>query len=175
MNNIAVKYGLIIGGVSIGILLAKYLIDPKLVFTTLNLWSLFATLITLALLYIAATKVRAQKGGLITFGEAFKSTFITYLVSAFMGMFAFTILMFLIDPSLQDIAAEAQIEASEKTMRFMGASENEILEASEQLEEMEVNPILNFFIGFINAALFFGLPISAVIGAIVKRTPKQTA
>ena len=177
MKNTAVKYGLIIGCVSVGILMMKYFIDPKQIFSFLSIWSLLGVVFTLVLLFLAAKTARDQNGGVISFGEAFKTSFIAYLISAVLSALTLQILMYVIDTGLQEIAMDAQLGITESTMRWMGASEADILEAIEEAEEnmetIDINPIGQFFIGILNAVLFFGLPISAIIGLIVKRKPKQ--
>ncbi len=170
MKNNGVKFGLISGLFTILIYLASYFfLDIRSLISITSWENVVGLIIGMVLMYMAAKKTRDQKGGYIPFGEALVPAFITSAISTFIGIFFFYILVNFIDPSLQDVMAEATLDSSRKMFEMAGMSEDKILEELEKVEDQESNSLASIAIGFFTSILIMGLPLSAIIAAIVMK------
>ena len=172
---IGLKYGLIYGAVTIVTLLAYYLINPAGLFDLGWIRTIFGFAIMGVIMFLAARAARTEKGGFINFGEAFIPSIITYLLGGFIGIIFMHILMNFIDPSLQELANEMALETQRKVLEMMGQSEDQIMEAMERAEkqqgEIDGFGIFPMILSFLGNSLIIGLPIAAIVAAIVKKNP----
>lgn len=160
--------------------LIRYLVNAQSMFTALDIGSILSTIISVVLMVVATQQTRKAKGGFMSFGEAFKVSFLTYAIGSFIGVVFLYVFINFIDTNLQEIYIEASISISESMMRWFGTPEDVIMDAITQAEEniemANITGIANFLIGTLQAVMIFGLPISAIIAAILKKkTPEVTA
>ncbi len=124
MNNQAIKSGLIIGAIGSILSLLIYIVDASL----FAVWWLMIIigLINLSLITFFAIKNRNEKGGFLSFKEAYvysiTAVVVLVLISSITNYFLFNI----IDPKLPQIIAEASVENTEIMMLKFGASEADI-------------------------------------------------
>lgn len=172
MKNNGVKYGLFYGIGSSLLALLAYFIDPILLFTFLDWQSILSLLLMVGLMYWSAKTTKEEKGGYLSFGEAFVPTFLTYVIGNVIYSIFIYVLMS-VDPALSDVAATATADMLETMYSTIGFSEDQILEMSEQVEDQmeggNTYSIGNTIVGIITSIFFFGLPLSAIIAAIVKK------
>jgi hypothetical protein len=172
MKNNGVKYGLFYGlGLSLLAVLA-YFIDPKLLFVYTDWQTILSLILMFGLMYWSAKVTREESGGYIGFGEAFVPPFLTYLI----GGTIFNLLFYALitaDPELLDIAGSATNDMMASIYKAAGMSEDQILEVAEQTENLMdgSNPfsIGSMLLGALVYSFFIGLPLSAIIAAIVKK------
>lgn len=173
MKNNSVKFGLLLGAAMLAYWLLRYFIDAQNMFTALDIWAILSILLTIVFMVIATQQTRTAKGGFILFGEAFKVSFLTYAIATFIATFCLYVLINFIDTSLKNIYIQASISMSESMMRFLGTPEDVIMDmltqAEENVAQVSFTGFSNFLLGSFQALLFFGLPVSAIIGAILKK------
>ena len=173
MKNDTVKFGLLYGIISILILLALYFIDPKSLMD-ISLWrTILGFAIMGGLMYLAAKKARDKKGGFIPFGEALVPGIMTYIIGSLMGVVFMYFLINHIDVSLLPILEEGAREMQEGMFDMMGFTEEQKLQAMEEAERQQAgqNPfgLGTLLIGWVTNVFIMGLPIAAIIAAIVKK------
>jgi len=168
-----VKSGLMYGGVSILITLGAYLSDPKSMMDLSNWSSILGYVVGITFMYLAAKKARDKKGGFIPFGEALVPSLVTYAIGMFIGVLFTYLLINYLDPSIKPIIQEGAKEMLESTYSTMGLSEEQILIAMEEVERQQEGQdqfgILPSLLGWLMSILIPGLPIAAIIAAIVKK------
>ena len=171
MKNNGIKYGLIYGGLSILLSMIVYFTSPENM-VSFTSWNFIAGLILMvAMLYLAAKKTRDDKGGYIPFGEALVPALVTFIVGNLIGIIYMYVLTNFIDPGVQAIIQESTIEMQKGMFEMAGMSEDQILEAIERAEA-DMEGQFNFgslVLGMLINILIMGLPISAIIAAIVKK------
>ena len=168
--NAGVKNGLIYGVLSIIITLVLYMVNPKL----MKDWKISLLIgfgVSLFFMINAAREEKSLNDGILTYGEALKTTFTVLAVGSFLGTIFSYILFNFIDPSLLDLMQETAIKTTESMMKSFGAPQEEIDKA---IETMEDNPV-NFSPGraaiqYISA-LFFALIYALIVSAFVKKNP----
>lgn len=169
LNTTWLKFGLGIGVISIIVALCSYYVVP------LGGWTQTGISLLLYIIFMvwAAKEQREKNSGFITFGEAFKTVFLTGLVGSVISIFFTLIWMNLVDTSLAEKLAEMALDSSRTMMEKLGADEDVIADAIEKVEEdMEdrFTP-LNFMLQGLQGILM-GLIPSAIIAAIMKREEK---
>lgn len=148
-----VKYGVYYGIISILVQLVSYYVTP--ISTGLQMGLSFVIMI--ALFYLAGKAERETNGGVLSYGQALKTTFLTGLTGTVVSILFSIILIQLIDPGLVEKLTEIQIEATRSMMEKLGTSEDKIAEIMEKMEEDAPNaftpgkmlltiPILSIFV-----------------------------
>lgn len=173
MKNNGVKFGLIYGVLSILTLIVTYFVSPKSMMD-ISWWRmLLGFAIAGGIMYYAAKKTRDEKGGFIPFGEALVPSLVTYAIGSLMSVLFMYLLINNIDPGLQPIIEEAAKEMQENMLDMMGFTEEQKLQAIEEAERQQAgqNPfsLFTLMVGWFSNIFFMGLPISAIIAAIVKK------
>jgi len=173
MKNDTIKFGLFYGLASILILGLVTLIEPKAMMKFAH-WSTFLGFaVAIGLMYFAAKKARDKKGGFIPFGEALVPTLGTFAIGSLIGILFMYVLINHINPELIPILEEGTKEMQEGMFDMMGLSEEQKLIAMEEAERQQAgqNPfgVGALLIGWITNVFFMGLPIGAIIAAIVKK------
>lgn len=159
-----VKYGIIGGIASIIWNLIMYLtgIDRTDAAKPLG-WVIVVLLIVFAVL--AIKEQRNMNKGYITYGGAFKSSFLTILIAAVIGCAYFYIHMTLIDPGMQDFMKQkAQDEMAKKSMT------DEQIDQAMKFTNMFLSPAVLSSFAFV-FDLILGAIASLIIGAIMKKEP----
>jgi len=159
------NYGLLLGVATIFINLVAYALGIHLD----QDWRI-GTLGFLAMIVIIVLGIRNFKSvnnNLITWGQSVKIGVGIAIVSALLGIIYNLIFMNFIEPEFMNQMMEKQVVAWEE----LNMTEEQI-EASKSMMETFSSPGITSAIGII-AAAFFGFVISAIAGAIMKRTEED--
>lgn len=174
MKNIAVKHGLMYGGISILLMSIFYFLQPKGLFAPTSIYNIIGYILPFAFAYLAAKAARTANGGFITFGEAFVPSFLTIVIGGALFQAAFQLLMNYFDPSLMDLSIEAMKDVSKGTVEMLGNSNGEVeMELEEMYEKME-DDMKNISVGMIIGSIIMNLAIGGlIVGAIVAAIAKK--
>ncbi len=172
MENKSVYYGLLYGGASIAIYLVLWLVNPRLIMD-MGIGTALSFGLPIVFMYLSIKATRDQQEGLISFGEAIKSSFITYVIGSLMGIIFTYILYNMIDPSLLELQKEVAVETAEKMMSMLGQDNEEMLEEmrEEMAEQSDQLGMGQLMMGWFISLLFPGLMLSLIMSAILKKNP----
>ncbi len=164
MKQYDAKYGLMAGVVAIVLSMILYLIEP-------HMYLKFGSYITfLPMVYFmvqAALSERKINNGIISFKDAFKNSWVTYLIYGVITTIFAYILFNFIDPGLNDLIKETAIEAFEKMRSFLGDEATD--KAIESLENSSTQNVANLSINFLFSLIVPGAMFAAIIALIVKK------
>ncbi len=167
MANHGVRWGLYGALASILVTMILYFVDPKVMLGS-GQW--IGMIVMLVVMVKAGLDTRADQGGYMTWGEALKPTWLTYVVASLMGIIFFFVLVSFIDPGLLDIQREISIEAAEKMASMFGADEDAIDEIREQMSNDD-NPfsIGKLAFGYAFGLIFPGFVMAAIISLFIRK------
>lgn len=167
MGNLPVKYGFIASGLSIGISILLYLIDPE-IYLKFNIIPQY--IIEIYFMTFVVSIVKEDNGGFIKFSEAFRSAWLTYILAAtLIALFTYLMMNF-IDPNLIERLKVLQVEAVESVSKWGKLSEEELNEQVEIINSTnpyDIKSIAALPVSF----LFPGAIIAAIIAIIKRREP----
>ena len=123
-NEEVIKGGMLLGGVSVLLTMTIYLINVELMvewwFGILNL------LISMGLVIYLGFNFRSICGGFLSFGKAFKFSFLVMFISYLVGV-VFQILLYnIIDPSLPEVMKQLTVEMTVEMMESFGTPDEAI-------------------------------------------------
>lgn len=121
----------------------------------------------IALIILGIKKFKADNGGFLTFGQALKVGVGIAVVSAVISTIYTLIFTNVIDPTIQDQALALQKQA----WIDAGLNDDQI-EASEAMAQKMQSPMITVPLAIVVSA-FFGFIISAIGGAIMKKTEEN--
>ena len=121
----------------------------------------------IALIILGIKKFKADNGGFLTFGQALKVGVGIAIISAVISTIYTLIFTNIIDPSIQEQAIALQKQAWIDS----GLNEDQ-LEASEAMAQKMQSPMITVPLAIVVSA-FFGFIISAIGGAIMKKTEEN--
>ena len=167
MKNQAIKFGLYYALINILYSLIVYFINPDLLLNV-KVGLIMSYLIPIIFMFLAAKAERNQNNGSLSFGEGFKTAFLTWMVGTFLSIMFGYVLYNFIDPSLLDAAKEQAIEMSQGVAEKFGAPEEALSQMEEDMADTNPMSISTVMIGwFFN--LIAGAIIAVIIGAVTKR------
>lgn len=154
----SIKWGAILGLISIIIALVIYIIDITLLAKSgVGLVSLG---ISIAILIYAGRDYRSKLGGYMSFKESFLHAFVVLVVSGFLSVLFNILLYNVIDPSIVPILVEAQMTNTMQAMEAFGGGSTEMMDG--MAEEFK-----NSFTVIGQAKAFLWLLIFYAIGALI--------
>ena len=164
------KGGLILAGVSILLTMLTYVIDVSLM---VEWWfGIVSLLISMGLLIYLGINYRNDIGGILSYGDAFKFSFLVFFVSYVVGIIFQIALYTVIDPELPEIMKQLTVEKTVEMMEGFGLSD-EALDAAiigvEDGIDEATTPM-----GMIKSAplgIFFLIFFSAISAIFIKRNP----
>jgi hypothetical protein len=169
----ALRFGAIMGGISIVITLLIYAIDYTLMagFS----FGILMLVYSLGMVIYGGINYRKEIGGYLSYGKAFQHGYVTMLVAGILGT-VFSILLYtVIDPDLPQNLTDAIVANTESMMQRFGAPEEAI---ETQLDELRRDTPARFSALGVLKQFGWGLLIYAVISAItslfVRRNPPET-
>ncbi len=164
MTQYDAKHGLLAGGSAIIISLIIYLIDPHMY---LKFGALISPIPMIYFMVQAAITEKKLNKGIISFKDAFKNCWVTYLIySLITTIFAYILFNF-IDPGLNEMVKETAIEAFEKMRSFLGDEATD--KAIESMEEGATQTIGTLALNFLFSLILPGALFAAIIALIVKK------
>lgn len=166
----ALKWGLIVGGISIALSIVSYAIDYSLLANWKFGIFVFCMLIGLAI--YAGIGYRNEIGGFLPYGKAFQHGFILMAVSGLISTLFTVILYTVIDPELPAKLTDVAMENAQKMMESFGMPADQMDQALEDARKRTEN---QFSISGLAMGYGIGLIIYAVLAAItsifVKKNP----
>jgi membrane protein YqaA with SNARE-associated domain len=121
-------------------------------------------------MYRSGADKRTELGGYISWKEALTPTWLTAVVSSFLGTIFNWILVRFIDPSLQEKQREQAIKMTEKMRSWIGDAETE--KKLEELETQDFASIGNYILVFFMAILFYFV-IASLVSLILKKKKSE--
>lgn len=162
-----VKFGIILGAVSLLTTATIYSIDPlNFVSIWLGIGLFFVNLI---IGIIGVAQAKKALNGFISFKEAFTVFFIIMALGNFIGILFMYFLFNFIDPSVKDGIMEKSIEVTVNWMQSAGAKTEDIKKTVEQMKSTD-----NFSLGNQLKSYAIGLIVYILIGLIVAAAFKKT-
>tara|TARA_Y100000590_G_scaffold152301_1_gene174883 strand:- start:80 stop:634 length:555 start_codon:yes stop_codon:yes gene_type:complete len=164
------KGGLILAGVSILLTMLTYVIDVSLM---VEWWfGIVSILISMGLLIYLGINYRNDIGGILSYGDAFKFSFLVFFVSYVVGIIFQIALYTVIDPELPETMKQLTVEKTVEMMEGFGMSD-EALDAAiigvEDGIDEATTPM-----GMIKSSpwgILFLLLFSAIAAIFIKRNP----
>ena len=164
------KGGLILAGVSILLTMLTYVIDVSLM---VEWWfGIVSILISMGLLIYLGINYRNDIGGILSYGDAFKFSFLVFFVSYVVGIIFQIALYTVIDPELPETMKQLTVEKTVEMMEGFGLSD-EALDAAiigvEDGIDEATTPM-----GMIKSSpwgILFLLLFSAIAAIFIKRNP----
>jgi len=165
MNQIATRYGGFMGIALVLVNLLFYLMSVNAFFQYAGL---VGFVIYIAFMVRAGLDQRKELGGYMSFAEAFKVTFQSFLVGSLIYWLFYYILFNFIDPSLAEEQKRMAMEAMEKIGSLMGEENFEkMLEAvEEQSFQVTVTSVLT---NFLTSLIFPGAIFALIISLFIKK------
>ena len=166
------KYGIYYGVISILIQLISFYVVP------INIWlqMLVGIIIMCVTFYLAGKEERNDKGGVLTYGEALKTTFLTGFVGLVISTLFLIILIQLVDPGLVEKLTQMSMDAARGMMESFGMPEDQMAEALEKAEEDAANSftpvrqLINIFTGSIMVLI-----VAAIMSIFIKKEADPNA
>lgn len=169
MRNHAAKFGLYYGGISILLSTVFWLVKPDLLFNT-GLGFAIAFGLPLILMYFSIKSTRDDQEGYISFGEAIKASFLTYIIGSLLAILFTYILMNFVDPSLLEMQKEQAMEMAESMSSMFGANEEMIEEMKDEMsDQMGTFSFGQALTGWLGGLVFPGIIFSLIMSAIMKK------
>lgn len=162
MDNPSIKYGLYTGVILIVIDLILVLISDK---TYLYGSAWIAAPFIIGSMVMASRDYKTANEGYASFGEIFKASWLTYLVTGLMtSIFGFVLFKF-IAPSLTETSIQMASEAMEKMKGLLGEEGYE--KAMESMEKNDPMGAFNQLTGLLSKYVMAAIP-ALVIGLVMK-------
>ena len=159
----ALKPGLIIGGISIAVALVLWAtvsdIETRQKFG-------YVTWLIVAFLYHFYTKTYRENSlnGAITYGKAFTFMFYITIITSLLSIIYAYALFTVLDPGMVDVIKD---QAAEKMYQNPGLTDDQIEKAIE-MQSMWINPAVMTISAFLGS-MFFGTVLSLVVAIFVKK------
>jgi hypothetical protein len=131
----AMKKGLILGVIHIVLFVAIYYTMPSKVTGFSYLFAVLA--INFTFIIIQGRQWRAQVGGFISFGAAFKYAFVIFLFNGLLNT-VFIVVFLFAEPALPDNMAQSQLDTSLYWAKTFGAPDNAIEKMQEDFNPEEI-------------------------------------
>ena len=164
------KYGLILGIISVLISASIIMIDYTLIASAW--WVGFINLaITITILLVAGFQLRSEKGGTLPFKEAFLSTWLIVVIAGALSTIYSIIQYNVLTPELPAQIQEAIINQTASMLQNFGADDATIDETVAQLEAENSFSVNSLLMSFLYTSILGGAILGAIIGLIVKKNP----
>lgn len=164
------KYGLILGIISIVISASIVIIDYSLLASA---WwiGLVNIAITVGILIYAGYQLRAEHEGILSFKDAFMSTWLIIVIAGALSTIYSIVQFHLITPELPALIQESIINQSAAMMERFGADDQAIDEMVAELESDNSFSLNNLLLSFLYTSILGGAVLAMIVGLIVKKKP----
>ena len=165
-RSIALKWGIISGLVSILYAILLYVIDAKLLAGT---WTSLSLVFIIVFIVLSVKEFKLTQEGYINLSEALFTGFFTFVIGSLISALFGYVLMNFIDTNLPIIIKDTVIENAVAMMQKFGASEADISNALERLNEQDYSVTLKRVgLNFLGTSAF-GFVLSFIVAAIMKK------
>lgn len=168
--NHALKWGAILGGISIFFIVILYVVDYTMMVQLKFLG--VSILISLGVVIYAGINYRNEIGGFLPYGKAWQHSFATFFVSGLMYTIFTMLLYFVIDPDLPAQLVEAGMDNSREMMENFGTPEDQIDTELEKARERTENQfkIGGMLTGFGISLIFYAV-IATITALFTRKNP----
>lgn len=173
IGRLGLRYGLLIGGISIVLSIVFRIVDPLMMFT--NLWiQLLNGVIGIALVVIFGLEIRKALGGYWSFGEAFRGLMTMSIFIVLLTIIYGFVLFKFVDPEMPAKISDASEAVMSERLAKMGMDQDKIDQTTKiftngefkaKLEPTFKNEATAF--GF---SLLFYLILNLIISACIKKS-----
>lgn len=125
--------------------------------------SLVSFALTVGVVIFAYNAFKKSGDGFMSFGEGFKLSFITIIISTLVGLVWLAVYMFVLEPGYQEVILNAQIEQMEKQ-----GMEGDAMEMAMSWTEKMTSPLFMTLWTIVGAA-FMGAIISLLMAAFLQK------
>lgn len=161
-----VRYGILLGIVSVFTVLVCYLIDYKLLVYQADIILFF---ITFLMLVHAGLLLRKKRHGELSFFDAFIHSFFIMLISGLVySLFKF-VLFDMVDPALGEKLKEATLQQAIQWLDYFNASEDFIDSTLEKMRVEETYGTSQIYRDYFSRSVYLGGGLSLVVALIVKK------
>lgn len=175
MTNHGVQNGLFAGLVGVVLYLLYWFINPDLLFN-MTLGLIVGLGVYAYFMWRAGSATKEDNSGYLTFKQALKPTFLTFVVGSLIAVIFTYVLYNFIDPTLNDMLQEKSIEMAEKAAKMFGADDEALEQIREQVEAKGVSMSIGQIIQqYLVGLIFPGFILALIVSAIVKKNPPQDA
>ncbi|REH48836.1 uncharacterized protein DUF4199 [Tenacibaculum gallaicum] len=164
-KNIILNYGLYLGLIGVFIHLAFYATGTLIKFGWLS--GIIGFIAMIILIILGIKKFKTDNNGFLTFGQALKVGVGIAVISAVISTIYTLIFTNIIEPDFQ-----AQMMEVQKQAWIDAGMTDEQIEASETMAKKFNSPVITAPLALVVSA-FFGFIISAIGGAIMKKTEEE--
>ena len=133
----AIRWGLIAGGVSVGLTALLYIIDYTLMVQVKT--ALLMLVVYFGIIIYGGIDYRKTVGGFLPFGKAWTHGFVVFVISGIVATAFNLLLHHVIDPELPQKLADASVENTRAMMENFGASGASLDQALDQAKEKAAN------------------------------------
>lgn len=166
MGNHPVRNGLIAGGLLIVLSLSFYFTDKGML---LQLSGLLEFGLVVYFMYRSVSATKKDMNGFISFGEAFKPAWLTYiLATTIVTLFTF-FLMNYVDPGLKDQVKDMQIQAFEQASAWFKIPEAEQSAYIDRIRDTDAYGIQSIAFTLPFSFLFPGVFFALIMAIIMKK------
>lgn len=165
MENVAVRNGVYMGITLVILNFILYFISID----ALLMAGWIGFIVYIVFMVMAVREERSAQGGLMSFGEGFKSAFLTFAIGSLISVVFSYLLYNFIDPSIVDEIKDITAEQMEKVGEMMGGGSD----FEDQLEKAvdEINYTLpTMLMGYLFSLIFPGAIIAAILGLIFRKS-----
>ncbi|MCC8425920.1 DUF4199 domain-containing protein [Mucilaginibacter sp. UR6-11] len=172
IGKLGVRYGLLIGGISLVLSVVCRIVDPLMQFT--NIWmQLLGGVIAITLLVVFGIEIRKAIGGYWSFGEAFRGLMTMAVFITLISVLYSFILFKFVDPDMPAKINDASERVMTERLAKMGMDQDKIDQVSKTFENGEFKAKLEPTFKNEATAFCFGLVFYAIINLIVAACIKK--
>lgn len=172
IGRLGVRYGLLIGAISIVLSVVFRIIDPLMMFT--NLWiQLLNAVISIALIVIFGIEIRKALGGYWSFGEAFRGLMTMSIFIIILTILYGFVLFKFVDPDMPAKINDASEAVMSQRLAKMGMDQEKIDQTTKMFENGEFKAKLaptfkNEATAFCFSVLFYVI-LNLIVAACIKK------
>ncbi|GAA4091196.1 DUF4199 domain-containing protein [Mucilaginibacter panaciglaebae] len=172
IGKLGVRYGLLIGVISIVLSVVFRIIDPLMMFT--NLWiQLLNGIIGIALIVILGIEIRKAIGGYWSFGEAFRGLMTMSVFILILTIFYGFVLFKFVDPDMPTKINDVSETVMSQRLAKMGMDQEKIDQTTKMFENGEFKAKLLPTLKNEATAFCFGLLFYVILNLIVAACIKK--
>ena len=173
LKDSVINNGLILGAIhSLAYVLLYFMIPSKI---TGFSYLFFIILLNIGYSIFRAVTYRSAIGGFLDFGDVFKLTFLTLLVSGLLGSLIVPIAISLVDSGFSEVMAQSQFDTSVYWAEKFGAPQETIDQMREKMDMEELKKsysLAKLAIGFGIAAIFYCIA-GVIVGFIARKSQPE--
>lgn len=168
--NHAAKWGAMLGGISVFLVVILYVIDYTMMVQLKFL--AVSIVISLGMVIYAGINYRNEVGGFLPYGKAWQHSIVAFAVSGLMYSIFSILLYFVIDPSLPEQLIEAGMDNQREMMEGFGTPEDQIDSELEKARERTENQfkIGGIALGYGISLLFYAF-LSTITALFTRKNP----